>query len=229
MNRTTILLVDDHRVLRQGFRALLSTEPGLEIVGEAEDGIQAVALAQKLQPDIVVMDISMPHLDGVEATRRIIRASPRTKVVVLSSFSSDKLVDELTAAGAVGYFLKHTAAPDFIKALREARQGNICFGPSIAKRLVDHYRLAIRRDGRSLRKKISDTLTAREREVVRLIAEGKSNLGVAAELGISVKTVGRHRHQAMSKLGIHEAAGLTRYAVDEGIVENTPGPVPADG
>lgn len=229
MKKITVLLVDDHMMLRQGMRALLMTEPDFEVVGEAENGRQAVELAGKLQPDVVVMDIAMPQLNGLEATRRIAKDAPRTKVLILSSYSDDKFVQELTEAGAIGYFLKQTAAPEFIKAVREADKGKICFSPSISKRLFDHYRQAFLKGGKPDTQKTSAvTLTSREREVLQLVAEGKGNREAAADLGISVKTVEKHRQHAMDKLNIHDIAGLTRYAMAEGIIDGTPGPSPVD-
>jgi DNA-binding NarL/FixJ family response regulator len=221
MKKTTILLVDDHMILRQGMRALLTHEPDLEVVGEAENGRQAVELAGKLQPDVVVMDIAMPQLDGLEATRRIVREAPRARVLILSSYGDDKFVRELTEAGAGGYLLKQTAAPDVINAVRAARDGKASFSPSVFKRLFDQSQRAFQQGGRLPLQKNSVTLTPREREVVQLIAKGRGSLEVAAELSISVKTANRHRQNAMGKLDIHELAGLTRYAVEEGLVDCT--------
>jgi DNA-binding NarL/FixJ family response regulator len=224
MKKTTVLLVDDHMVLRQGMRALLMTEPDLEVVGEAENGRQAVEMAAKLCPDVIVMDIAMPELNGLEATRRITKETPQAKILILSSYSDDKFVQELTEAGAVGYLLKQTAAPEFIKAIRAAHRGKPCFSPTISKRLFDHYRQAFLKGGKPVSHKTSATLTSREREVIQLVAEGKGNRQVAADLKISVKTVEKHRQQAMNKLNIHDIAGLTRYAIAEGIIDSTPGP-----
>jgi len=218
MKNITILLVDDHMVLREALRALLQTEPDLEVVGDAENGRQAVEMAAKLQPDVVVMDLAMPQLNGLEATRRIIKESPGTKVLILSSYSDDKFVQELIEAGAVGYFLKQTGAPEFIKAVREAHKGKACFSPSISKRLLDHHRAGASQDKNTV------PLTSREREVVQLVAEGKGNRQVAADLNVSIKTVEKHRQHAMDKLNIHDIAGLTRYAVAEGIIDRVTGP-----
>ena len=224
MNKISILLVDDHMVLREALRALLRTEPDLEVVGDAENGRQAVELAAQLQPDVVVMDIAMPQLNGLEATRRITKESPHTKVLILSSYSDDKFVLDLVEAGAVGYVLKQTAAPEFIKAVREAHKGKASFSPALARRFGDHGRAGAPRDGRN-----PVPLTSREREVLQLVAEGKGNRQAAAELSVSIKTVEKHRQHAMNKLNIHDIAGLTRYAVAEGIIDRMPGPSLNDG
>ncbi len=223
--KTKILLVDDHMVLRQALRALLEAEAGLEVVGDAENGREAVELARKLQPDVVVMDIAMPHLNGLEATRRIAQEAPRAKVLILSSYSDDKFVQEIVEAGAVGYILKQTAAPEFIKAVREAHKGKAWFSPSISKRLFDRYRQVPAKDHPSPEQKTPLALTSREREVLQHVAEGEANREIAAALAISVKTVEKHRQRAMDKLDIHDIAGLTRYAMAVGIIEGAPGPM----
>ncbi len=221
MEKLRVLLVDDHTVVRQGLRVLLEAEPDIRIVGEAETGRQAVQLARKHLPDVVVMDIAMPMLNGLEATRQIIKEAPGTKVLVLSSYSDDEYVHQLTEAGAAGYLLKQTAASDLIKAVREARRGNAFFSPAISKRLLDHYREAFMK-GMPVRKR-TDLLTSREAEVLQLIAEGKPNKQIASELCISIKTVEKHRQQVMNKLNIHDVAGLTRYAISKGIIESSAG------
>ena len=203
---------------------LLQTEPDLEVVGDAENGRQAVELAQKLQPDVVVMDIAMPQLNGLEATRRITKESPRTKVLILSSYSDDRFVQELIEAGAVGYFLKQTGAPEFLKAVRAAHRGQACFSPAISKRIREPSRSASSKDGGPVRPMTPVPLTSREREVIQLVAEGNGNRQVAADLGVSIKTVEKHRQHAMDKLNIHDVAGLTRYAIAEGIIDRMAGP-----
>ena len=221
MQRITVLLADDHTVVRQGLRALLVAEGDIDIVGEAENGRQAVQLAKRLLPQVVVMDIAMPVLNGLEATRQITHALPSTKVLVLSSYSDDEYVQQLTDAGAAGYLVKQTAANDLLKAIREAQKGNAFFSPAIAKRLRDQCREAFE-SGQSLRKR-PDYLTTREAEVLQLIAEGRANKQIAAELCISIKTVEKHRQQVMNKLGIHDVAGLTRHAIAKGIIETNAG------
>jgi DNA-binding NarL/FixJ family response regulator len=172
-------------------------------------------------PDIVVMDIAMPVLNGLEATRQIARAVPQTKVLVLSSYSDDSYVQQLTEAGAAGYLVKQTAGSELVKALHEVSKGNAYFSPPIAKRLRDQCRQAL--TGGPVSGANSDSLTTREAEVLQLIAEGRANKQIAAELCISIKTVEKHRQQVMNKLGIHDVAGLTRHAIAKGIIESTTG------
>ena len=218
MQKITVLLADDHTIVRQGFRALLEAEPDIAVVGEAETGRQAVQLAKKLRPDVVLMDIAMPLLNGLEATRQIIREVPSSKVLVLSSYSDDEYVHQLTEAGAAGYLLKGAAVTDLVKAIREVRKGRAFFSPAISKRLMEQYRQKLLQ-GVLVRKRI-DRLSSRETEVLQLIAEGKLNKQIAFELGLSIKTVEKHRQKLMNKLGIHDIAGLTRYAIAKGIIEN---------
>jgi DNA-binding NarL/FixJ family response regulator len=216
MKKISVLLVDDHTVVRQGLRALLGAEEDMEVVGEAENGRQAVMLARKTPPDVVVMDVAMPMLNGLEATRQILKSVPGVKVLVLTSYGDEECVQQLMQAGATGYLIKQTAANDLLKAIREVQRGNAFFSPAIAKRLRDQCREAFS-NGQSTRK--SGELTSRESEVLQLIAEGHSNKQIAAELGISIKTVEKHRQQVMNKLNIHDVAGLTRYAISKGLVE----------
>jgi DNA-binding NarL/FixJ family response regulator len=221
MEKIKVVLADDHTVVRQGLRALLMAEEDIDIVGEAENGRQAVQMVKKLMPDVVVMDIAMPVLNGLEATRQISRAAPTAKVLILSSYSDDEYVQQLTEAGAAGYLVKQTAANDLLKAIREAHKGNAYFSPSIAKRLRDHCREAFS-IGQPVKRR-SDYLTTREAEVLQLIAEGRANKQIASELSISIKTVEKHRQQVMNKLGIHDVAGLTRHAIAKGIIETNAG------
>lgn len=221
MEKISVILADDHNVVRQGLRALLSTEEDIEVVAEADNGRSAVQLAKKHLPDVVVMDIAMPVLNGLEATRQISRSLPQVKVLVLSSYSDDAYVQQLTEAGAAGYLVKQTAGAELVKAIREAQQGNAYFSPSIAKRLRDQCRQAL--TGEPVSGRRGDTLTTREAEVLQLIAEGRANKQIAAELCISIKTVEKHRQQVMNKLGIHDVAGLTRHAISKGIIESTGG------
>ena len=216
MRKITILLVDDHTVVRQGLRALLESEDDMEVVGEAENGRQAVQFVRENAPDVVVMDVAMPLLNGLEATRQVLKTAPSTRVLVLSSYSDDDCVHQLNDAGVSGYLIKQTAADDLIVAIREVRKGNVFFSPAIARRLRTQCREAFA-NGQPGRKSVE--LTSRETEVLQLIAEGLSNKQIAAELCISIKTVEKHRQQVMNKLNIHEIAGLTRYALSRGMVE----------
>lgn len=218
MRKIRVLLADDHTVVRQGLRALLAAEDDIEIIGEAENGRQALQLVKKFLPDVVVMDIAMPVLNGVEATRQITRYVPSVKVLVLSTYSNDEYVEQLTEAGAAGYLVKQTAANDLLKAIREAFKGNAFFSPAIAKRLRDQCRQTYM-VGQPIKRR-ADYLTTREAEVLQLIAEGRANKQIAAELCISIKTVEKHRQQVMNKLGIHDVAGLTRHAISKGIIES---------
>lgn len=218
MEKIKVLLADDHTVVRQGLRALLEAEPDIAIVGEAETGRQALRLAVKLSPDLVLIDIAMPQLNGLEATRQILKEAPNIRVLVLSSYSDDEYVRQVTEAGAAGYLLKQTAAEDLIRAIREARNGNAYFSPAISKRLLQQCREAFMR-GAPAESAHSTRLTSRETEVLQMVAEGKVNKQIAAELCLSVKTVEKHRQQVMNKLNIHDVAGLTRYAISKGIIK----------
>jgi DNA-binding NarL/FixJ family response regulator len=219
MEKTKVLLADDHTVVRQGLRALLEAEPDIAIVGEAENGRQALRLTLKLSPDVVLMDVAMPLLNGLEATRQIIKEAPATKVLILSSYSDDEYVHQVTEAGAAGYLIKQTAVTDLIRAVRECKNGNAFFSPAISKRLLEQCREAFMRgapEGARVGR-----LTSRESEVLQMVAEGKVNKQIAAELCLSVKTVEKHRQQVMNKLNIHDVAGLTRYAISKGIIKGS--------
>ena len=218
MKKIQILLVDDHTMVRQGLKVLLEAEPDMAIVGEAETGRQAVQMTKQLQPDVVVMDVTMPDLNGLEATRQIMKENPQAKVLVLSAYNEDEYVLQLTEAGASGYLLKQTAAMDLIKGVRETAKGNAFFSPAVSKRLLDYYRTS-NTSGAPVRKR-GDMLTTREAEVLQMIAEGKPNKQIAANLCISIKTVEKHRQQMMNKLHIHDIAGLTRYAISKGVIES---------
>jgi len=217
MKHITVLLAEDHMIVREGFRSLLKSESDIEVVGEAQTGRQAVALAKKLRPAVVVMDIAMPLLNGLEAARQIRQAIPGAKVIMLSAHSDDAYVEQAILFGAVGYLLKQTSAHDLARAIREVEKGNTFFSPSIAKRLHEQKPPA---GGKPLRKRVA-RLTSRELEVLQLIAEGQPNKQVAGELGISIKTVEKHRQSVMQKLNIHDVAGLTRYAIGAGIIESS--------
>jgi DNA-binding NarL/FixJ family response regulator len=218
MKKIGVLLADDHAVVRQGLHALLDAEGDITVVGEAENGRQAVAQAKKTLPDVVVMDVAMPGLNGLEATRQIVRNIPSSKVLVLTSYGDDDYVTQLLEAGATGYLVKQTAAADLLKAIREVHAGNAFFSPSIAKRLRQQQSETLAAGLPATR---PSRLTSREAEVLQLVAEGLANKQIAAELAISIKTVEKHRQQAMNKLNIHDVAGLTRYAVAKGWVERT--------
>jgi DNA-binding NarL/FixJ family response regulator len=219
MKRITVLLAEDHTIVREGFRKMLELENDLEVIGEAQDGRQAVALVKKLCPNVVLMDIAMPMLNGLEATRQVLKDTPAAKVLMLSAHSDDAYVQTATEAGAVGFLLKQTSAHEVCRAIREVHGGKTFFSPAISRR---RDRLNPSSPGRlgSLSKKAAQ-LTSREMEVLQLIAEGKANKETASELGIGIKTVEKHREHLMEKLDIHDTAGLTRYAISTGIIENS--------
>jgi DNA-binding NarL/FixJ family response regulator len=196
---------------------LLEADGNFEVVGEAETGRQAVQLAKTLRPDVVVMDIAMPLLNGMEATRRIVKDVPATRVLILSAHGDDEYIRQVVLLGAAGYLIKQTSADVLGRAIQEVQKGNTFFSPSIAARL--HSLSLDSPEGRETIKKIPG-LSSREMEVLQLIAEGKANKQVAWELGISIKTVEKHRQRLMRKLDLHDTAGLTRYAIAAGIIES---------
>jgi DNA-binding NarL/FixJ family response regulator len=219
MKKITVLLAEDHMVVREGFRRMLEFEADLEVVGEAQEGRQAVELAKKLRPDVVLMDIAMPLLNGLEATRQVLKALPATKVLILSAHNDDAYVQNATDSGAVGFLLKQTSAHEVCRAIREAEKGRKFFSPSVSRRRDRLVPRSHDRVGQTRRKPTG--LTSREMEVLQLIAEGKANKETAAELGIGIKTVEKHREHLMKKLDIHDTAGLTRYAIGAGIIESS--------
>jgi DNA-binding NarL/FixJ family response regulator len=217
MKTISVLIADDHTVVRQGFVSLLSAEPDIMVVGEASNGREAVQLALQILPDIVVMDLAMPQLNGLEAIRQIASMGIKSRLLVLSSYTDDEYVRQVVGAGVSGYLTKQTAASNLIKAVREVSRGSHFFSPSVAKRYHELSRAALS-NGQQLTKQ-TESMTGRQREILQLIAEGKPNKQVAVILGISIKTVEKHRQHLMNALGIHDIAGLTRYAVAHGIVE----------
>jgi len=219
MIRITVLLAEDHQIVREGLRSLLKHESDIEVVGEAETGRQAVQMTRKLRPAVVVMDIAMPLLNGLEATRQIRKDFPDTRVLILSAHSDDAYVEQMIELGAAGFLLKQTSSHDLSTAIREVQKGKTFFSPSVSRRVHDRSRQSLDREGEF--KKKGNRLSSREVEVLQLIAEGKPNKQVAAELGLSFKTVDKHRQNLMSKLNIHDVAGLTRYAIAEGIIESS--------
>jgi len=219
MRKITVLLAEDHTIVREGFRKMLELENDFEIVGEAQDGRQAISLVAKLRPAVVLMDIAMPLLNGLEATRQIFKSYPATKVLILSAHNDDAYVKSAAECGAAGFLLKQTSAHEVCRAVREVHMGKTFFSPSVSKRF-DRLNVPSH-DRAGLLKKKAATLTSREMEVLQLIAEGKANKETAAELGIGVKTIEKHREHLMQKLDIHDTAGLTRYAISAGIIESS--------
>jgi DNA-binding NarL/FixJ family response regulator len=214
MNKIRVLIADDHAIVRAGLRILIGLEPDLEIAGEAEDGKKAIELARKLKPDVVLMDVAMPRCNGTKATQCITRQSPSSRVLILSAYQDEDTVRSLLQAGASGYLTKHAASGDLVQAIREVKRGNGFFSPAIARRMQHQWQHAFTN---GTPREHSVELTPRENEVLVRIAEGQANKQIGADLGISIKTVEKHRQQVMEKLGIHDIAGLTRYAIAKGL------------
>jgi len=205
------LLADDHALVRQGFHMILAAEPDMEIVGEAADGRDAVELAEKLRPDVVVMDVAMPGLNGIEATRRLADSSPRTRVLALSMHKDSVYVREILRAGARGYLLKDAFDHDLVAAVRAVAGGQGYLSPSVSEAVLSDYR-----------KHVSDPLdllTSREREILQMLAEGKTNKDIATVLKLSVYTVDAHRGRVMEKLNLHSIGELVRFAVRHGLID----------
>jgi DNA-binding NarL/FixJ family response regulator len=216
--KITVLLAEDHLIVRQGLCALLDLEEQFAIVGEAQTGSDAVDLAKSLRPDVIVMDIAMPVMNGLEATRQILAAIPTAKVLILSGHTDDEYIERMTTAGARGFLEKQTSAQVLAEAVREVAKGNTFYSPGIAKRLREAAGRPRDRAGLIVAK--GKPLTRREREVLQLVAEGASNKQVASRLKISIKTVEKHRQHLMNKLNIHDTATLTRYAIGSGVIES---------
>ena len=208
-----IVLADDHRITREGLLSMLNNEDGMDVVGEAENGREAVTLAQELLPDLVIMDVTMPDLNGIEATRMITSGAGEIDVIAISMYSDKQFVQGMIQAGASGYLLKDCAFEELLNAIRVVVSGNTYLSPAIAGIVVKDYLDKLSTDGSSA----SSILTTREREVLQLIAEGMSTKKIASHLGISIKTIETHRRQIMGKLGIFSIAELTKYAIREGL------------
>jgi len=206
-------------VVRQGLRLLIEMDGDIKIVGEAKTGREAVQMHAELRADIVVMDIAMPLLNGLQATRQILKAYPESKILILSAHSDPEYVEQVVKAGALGYLIKQTSAEVVARAIRALHNGKTFFTDAIAKRLKDDYQKSI--NGIGLQKNSHTELTSREAELLQLIAEGHANKEIASELGISIKTVEKHRQSLMKKLDIHDVAGLTRFAISGGFIESS--------
>ena len=215
----TVLLAEDHAIVRQGLCALLNVDGHFRMVGEAKNGREAVDMARTLKPDVILMDIAMPVLNGLEATRQILAANPSAMVVILSAHSDDEYIDRMREAGVSGFLEKQSSADLLTKAIREVALGKTYFSPAIAKRLG--HDASRPRDREGMSRPNATRLTSREAEVLQLVAEGSANKQVAAALGISIKTVEKHRQHLMDKLNIHDTAGLTRYAIAAGVIESS--------
>jgi DNA-binding NarL/FixJ family response regulator len=210
-----ILLADDHRIVREGLRDLLEKRTDLKVVGEASDGMEAVRLASELRPDVVIVDVSMPVLNGIEATRRIVAEHPAVKVVALSMHPDRRYVIEMLKAGAVAYLLKDSAFDELIHAIESVMARASYLSPAITDMVVREYVASLPREGGTA----YSVLTAREREVLQLLAEGLPTKTIASRLGVSVKTAESYRQQIMEKLDLHSVAELTKYAVREGLTQ----------
>ena len=219
MKPISVLIVEDHTMVREGLRAMLKLESDLEVAGEARDGREAVAMAMKLRPNVVLMDIAMPGLNGLEASRQLVKALPSTRIIILTAHCDDAYVQSAVGCGVAGFLLKQDSAHDICRAIREVHKGGIHYSSSVAKRFVRMNPQTRDRTGKTARK--ASLLTSREMEVLQLIAEGKANKETAEQLGISIKTVEKHRGRLMEKLDIHDTAGLTRHAIASGIIESS--------
>ncbi len=211
MKRIRILLADDHAVVRQGFKMLLDAQGDMEIVGEAGNGREAVDLAEQLRPDVVVMDVAMPELNGIEATRRLAEKVPHARVVALSMHKDSVYVREVLRAGARGYLLKDSGSQDLVAAIRAVASGEGYLSPGVSNAVLDDYRRHVTNP--------IDLLTSREREVLQMLAEGKTNKEIAGVLDLSVYTVDAHRGRIMEKLNVHSINELVRFAVRNGLVD----------
>lgn len=215
MNRIRVLLADDHTILRDGIRALLEDQADMEVVGEAEDGLATVKMVAKLKPDIVVMDIAMPLLNGLEATRQIQRDFPQVKVLILTMHENEEYIRQVLATGAMGYILKDAAARELLGAIRAVYRGEAVLSPAITRLVIEDYL----RWGDLQPENDSSGLSPREREVLQLIAEGYTNKQIAEILSISIKTVQAHRSSLMNKLDLHDRGELIKYAIQKKIIE----------
>jgi DNA-binding NarL/FixJ family response regulator len=215
MARLRILLADDHTVVRQGLRKVLEERPEWEVVAEAGDGREAVRQAEQLKPDIAILDVAMPLLNGIETTRQITRRVPNTRVLVLSMHADEAYVTQMLQAGATGYLLKDSADVDLIQAVSEVAKGKSFFSPAIARVMLDDYVRQLADKGVTDR---YQSLSEREREIFQLIAEGKTNKEIASLLSISPSTVETHRAHIMEKLDLHSAAEIVLYAVRRGVI-----------
>ena len=213
-----ILLVDDHKIMRDGLRVLLEKQPDLEVAGEAENGRRAVQMARELPADLVIMDIGMPDLNGIDATREIVASVPGVKVIALSMHADKVFVGEMLRAGASAYLLKHCAFEELAQAIRVVSSGQFFLSPQIAGLMIKDYVSKMSPDGTS----VFAALTVREREVLQLLAEGKSTRQIASHLNISLKTVETRRQQIMAKLDIGNMADLIKYAIREGLTSLDP-------
>ena len=211
---TKVLLADDHAILRDGLRMVLDAQPGISVVGEAEDGRQALDMVEELHPDVVVMDIAMPNMNGLEATRQIKRRFPDVKVVILTMHENQQYLVQIVKVGATACVLKRSAGTELVTAVKAAARGESYFSPSIARMLLEDYRILLDHGTAD----DEELLTEREREVLQLVAEGRTNQEIADLLTLSIKTVQTHRAHIMEKLNAHDRTDLVKYAISKGMI-----------
>lgn len=214
MSNIRVAIADDHAILREGIRALLAADPGIDVVGEASDGAEAVALAERARPDVLLMDIAMPGLGGLEAAAMIRRANPDVRILVLSQYDNPEYVRRFLRLGASGYVLKRAAGTELVAAIRAVARGGLVIDPSVARSAITDAP-----GDQSASEDPYESLTDREKQVLKLVAEGAANKDVAAALGVSVKTAMSHREHVMQKLGLHNRTDLIRFALRHGIVQ----------
>ncbi len=215
MGKVRVLIADDHGIVRKGLRLQLEQQDGFEVVGEATDGREAVRFAEELVPDVVIMDIAMPNLNGIDATAQMVKRNPQLRVIILSMHSDESYLTRALSAGAKGYLLKETADLDLYRAVQAVAQGKVFFSPAIANTLLEDYMRHLQQRGLQ---DSYDLLTDREKEILQLLAEGKSNKEVATTLELSTYTVETHRTHIMQKLNLHSSADIVLYAVRKKII-----------
>ena len=226
MDTIRIMLVDDHDIVRTGLRSYLQTQPGMDVVAEARDGEEAVRLATETQPNIILMDITMPNMDGLEATRRLKTLAPESLVLALTVHEDKQYFMEMLAAGASGYLTKQAAADELVAAIRAVANGNVYLQPALARWLLDDYQRLARRSGETLHihnEKTEDVvgldiLSARERQVLELVGQGLNNEEIGKKLELSPKTIARHRERIMNKLSMHSRTELVKFAIRTGLI-----------
>ncbi len=214
-SKIKILIVDDHNVVRSGIAALLNNQPDIEVVGEASDGLDAIEKVKKLQPNIVLIDISMPGLNGIDATYRIRKNEEGIKVLILTQYDNEEYIKRALQCGASGYLLKNSLATDLLHAIRSVHAGDLFFTPSVSKIIIDSF---VKQPTQEVKLKEVE-LTPREREILQLIAEGNTNHSIADKLFISIRTVEFHRANIIEKLNAHDVASLVKYAIQKGLVK----------